>query len=181
MFQLKVIDTLAGNDDILSGYRHEYILYKQLNTELKLFLERSSRGKEEADYLRFQLNQLHDAALKEGEQEELESELETITHSEEIKSNLYQISYMLDGSEESLISSLKNAATKAANLKKIYPHIEDIADRLYSDYIDLKDIAQETDSIQDAVSFDPERQSWIQDRLDLIYQLEQKQIGRAHV
>lgn len=173
-FQLRVIDTLADNSQVLAGYLHEFSIYKQLNTELKLFIERSSRGKEESDYIRFQLKQLQDANLKVGEQEELEAELDTITHSEDIKSGLYQISNMLDGNEGSLLPLLKDVVSKSNNLRKIYPQIEDIADRLNSDYIDLKDIAGETDSMQDAVSFDPERQQWIQERLDLIYQLQQK-------
>ncbi|MEG0948313.1 MAG: DNA repair protein RecN [Bacteroidales bacterium] len=174
LFQLRVIDTLAGNQDILIAYRTEYNQFKQLNTELRVLMERASRSKEEADYLRFQLDQLLEANLKEGEQTELEQELDTLTHAEDIKSTLYAIGQLLDRMDGGILQDLKDASGKANTLRSLYPKVEDIAERLQSDYIDLKDLAKEVDYLQDTVSFDPERMNWIQERLDTIYRLQQK-------
>lgn len=173
-FQLRVIDTLAQNEDILVAYRHEFNEYKQLNTELRMLIEKASRNKEEADYLRFQLEQLTEANLRAGEQDELEQELETLSHSEEIKTVLFAINQILDGAEGGILSLLKDASNKANSLLSLYPKVSDIADRLQSDYIDLKDLAKEADHMQDSVVFDPVRMQWIQERLDVIYRLQQK-------
>ncbi|MEG1617437.1 MAG: DNA repair protein RecN [Bacteroidales bacterium] len=174
LFQLRVIDTLAGNEEILVAYRHEFSVYKQLNTELRVMTEKASRNKEEADYLRFQLDQLAEANLKSGEQAELEQEAETLSHAEDIKSTLFAINQLLDGAEGGLLSSLKDASNRANSLLSVYPKVQDIAERLQSDYIDLKDLAKDADYLQDSISFDPVRMAWIQERLDVIYRLQQK-------
>lgn len=173
-FQLRVIDTLAGNEEIISAYREEYSRYKQLNTELRVLIDKASRNKEEADYLRFQLDQLSEAALKEGEQTELEQELETLTHAEDIKSTLYVIFQLLDRMDGGVLQDLKDASNRANALRSLYPKVEEIAERLQSDYIDLKDLAKEVEYLQEAVSFDPVRLSWLQERLDVLYRLQQK-------
>ncbi|MEG1587217.1 MAG: DNA repair protein RecN [Bacteroidales bacterium] len=174
VFQLRVIDTLAGNGEIISAYRKEFSLYKQLNTELRVLIEKASRSKEEADYLRFQLDQLQEAELKEGEQADLEQELETLTHAEDIKSTLYAIFQLLDRMDGGVLQDLKDASQRANALRSLYPKVEDIADRLQSDYIDLKDLSKEVEYMQESVSFDPVRLSWIQERLDTLYRLQQK-------
>lgn len=174
LFQLRVIDTLAGNDEILNAYRHEFGVYRQMHTELKVMVEKASRSKEEADYLRFQLEQLLEANLKSGEQVLLEQELETLSHAEDIKSTLFTISQILDAPDGGILGFLKDATNKANGLLDIYPPVAEIAERLQSDYIDLKDLAKEADSMQDRVTFDPARMAWVQERLDLIYRLEQK-------
>ena len=173
-FQLRVIDTLAGNEEIISAYREEYSRYKQLNTELRVLIDKASRNKEEADYLRFQLDQLLEAALKEGEQAELEQELETLTHAEDIKSTLYVIFQLLDRMDGGVLQDLKDASNRANALRSLYPKVEEIAERLQSDYIDLKDLTKEVEYLQEAVSFDPVRLSWLQERLDVLYRLQQK-------
>ena len=173
-FQLRVIDTLAGNEEIISAYREEYSRYKQLNTELRVLIDKASRNKEEADYLRFQLDQLLEAALKEGEQAELEQELEILTHAEDIKSTLYVIFQLLDRMDGGVLQDLKDASNRANALRSLYPKVEEIAERLQSDYIDLKDLTKEVEYLQEAVSFDPVRLSWLQERLDVLYRLQQK-------
>ena len=84
-FQLKVIDVMAENDILLILYRKEYSRYLSLKKELKELTEKALQTKQEEDYVRFQLEQLADAGLVAGEQEELEQELETLSHAEEIK------------------------------------------------------------------------------------------------
>ncbi|MDO5570266.1 MAG: DNA repair protein RecN [Bacteroidales bacterium] len=174
LFQLKVIDILAKNQDLLQTYKSNYDEYRHLNTELKILTEKINKSKEEADYLRFQYEQLSEAKLKVGEQSELESEIEMLTHAEEIKTTLFTVNGLLDGDQDSILSLIKDAKSKLASINKIYPKICTLLERLESDYIDLKDIAMETDSLQENISFDNERLVWVQDRLDLLYRLEQK-------
>ncbi|MGL4292148.1 MAG: DNA repair protein RecN [Bacteroidales bacterium] len=174
VFQLKVIDTLAGNEEVLTAYRSEYSQYKQLNTELRVLTEKALRNKEEADYLRFQFEQLQEADLKEGELTELEQELETLTHAEDIKATLFAIGQLLDRMDGGILQDLKDASGRANTLRSLYPKVEEIAERLQSDYIDLKDLVKEVEYLQDSISFDPVRQNWIQERLDVIYRLQQK-------
>lgn len=174
LFQLRVVDTLAGNGELLFNYREAYKAYKQLSTEYKLLVDKAVRSKEEADYLRFQLDQLNEANLRVGEQQEIEQEQEMLVHAEEIQLNLFAISQLIDNAEGGILSALKEASNRAIKLTSLYSRTQDIADRLQSDYIDLKDIANEAQSLQESISFDPRRLASIQERLDLIYRLQQK-------
>ncbi|MGL5317611.1 MAG: DNA repair protein RecN, partial [Bacteroidales bacterium] len=173
-YQLRVLDTLAETLNDLDVYRLEYKKYKKLSRELKRLKEDISRNRQEEDYLRFQFEQLDNAQLQEGEQEQLETELDQLNHAEEIKGGLYKIYQLLQSDEMGLIIPLKEAAHTASSLQRVYPKIKEILERLESNLIDLKDIAAEAEDKADTIEFDPERLQWIQNRLDLIYTLEQK-------
>ena len=134
-FQLRVVDTMAGNFSLLSDYQREYRLWRELLREYARLQNENRLGREEEDYLRYQLSQLEEAQLKEGEQEELEVEQQTLQHAEEI---------------------------------------DELVGRIESDYIDLKDIASSVDHSQDSLSVDPDRLSWVENRLDIYYSLQQK-------
>ena len=98
-FQLRVVDVMAENEILLILYRKEYSRYQALKKELKELKEKAAQTKQEEDYIRFQLDQLEEAHLSAGEQEELEQEQETLSHAEEIKGTLYKVSQLLDGEE----------------------------------------------------------------------------------
>jgi len=173
-FQLEVIDTLANN----LKERNNYIsLYKTLQEQrrlLKQLQEAASQGAQDADFARFQFNQLEEAQLKEGELEELENEQELLSHAEEIKGGLTQISNQLDGEDLSIIQTLKMLRDEAMSLSHVYPSIAEIADRMESDYIDLKDIAEDVSAQAEDVNFDPERLEYVETRLSQLYTLLKK-------
>lgn len=173
-FQLRVIDALAGNNKALVQYRSEYKRYKKIEADLKQMKEALDKSLEEADYLRFQFEQLEEAKLNPGEQEQMEDEIKTLSNAEEIKQALYAIHSLLDSADGGVISLLKEASGKASSLKRIFSRAGDIADRLESDYIDLKDLANEIEYAQEDVEFDPEKMTMINERLDLLYNLQQK-------
>lgn len=173
-FQLQVLDMMAGNQALLEKYRAEFLLYKKYRSELKSLTEQSAREKEEEDYLRFQFSQLCEAKLIEGEQEELEKEQKMLNHAEEIKGNLYKICQLLSNDEGGVVQLLREAMQVAGATSKVYADGEDIAKRIESNYIDLKDLASESESLAEDIEFNPERLSFIDERLSLIYQLEQK-------
>ncbi len=157
-FQMKVIDVMAENEILLILYRKEYQRYLSLKRELKDLTEKADQNRQEEDYIRFQLEQLTDAHLVAGEQEELEQELETLSHAEDIKGSLYKITELLNGEEQGSVQ-----------LKA-----REIAERLRSAYIDLNDLASETDVLKEDVEFNPERLEWVNERLNTLYTLEQK-------
>ena len=173
-FQMKVIDVLAGNSNLLNDYKKEFLSYKLIETELKQLKESLSKSLEEADYLKFQFNQLEEANLKSGELEILEEELKTLSNVEDIKASLFSIFSILDNSDGGIVSLLKDASHKAASLKRIYNKADEIFERIESDYIDLKDLTSEIEYLQDSIEFEPEKMEQIKERLDLLYNLQQK-------
>lgn len=173
-FQLKVVDVMAENEILLILYRKEYSRYQSLKKELKELMEKAVQTKQEEDYVRFQLEQLQEAQLVAGEQDELEQEQETLSHAEEIKGSLYKITELLEGDELGAVQLIKEALSIADSLERYYPKAKEIAERLRSAYIDLNDLASETDVLKEDVEFNPERLDWVNERLNLLYTLEQK-------
>lgn len=173
-FQQEVIDTMAGNAFELGQYHSVYNELTSLRHKIQKLKEENERNLQEADYIRYQFAKLEEANLQAGEQEELEAEQEILSHAEEIKEGLTGIHEVLDGDGESVVQQLKQMAHKAQQLTGVYPNLQEIAQRLESDYIDLKDIAEEVDQQADEVSFDPERYQYVEERLSLLYQLEKK-------
>lgn len=173
-FQLKVIDVMAENEILLILYRKEYSRYQSLRRELKMLTDKAVQNKQEEDYIRFQLEQLAEAHLISGEQDELEQELETLSHAEEIKGSLYKVTELLDGDEQGAISLIKEALSTVDSLERYYPKAKEMAERLRSAYIDLSDLASETDGLKEDIEFNPERLDWVNERLNTLYSLEQK-------
>lgn len=173
-FQLKVIDVMAENDILLILYRKEYSRFLSLKRELKVLIEKAAQTKQEEDYVRFQLEQLTETCLIAGEQEELEQELETLSHAEEIKSSLYKVTQLLDGEEQGAVQLIKEALSTIDSLERYYPNAKEMAERLRSAYIDMNDLASETDGLKEDIEFNPERLEWVNDRLNTLYSLEQK-------
>ena len=173
-FQMQVVDALAGNKDLLSRYQQAFHQYKQSEKALAELREAVRKSKVEEDYLRFQIESLTEAALQEGEQEELENELETLTHAEDIKSALFKIHSLLSDDDKGIVLGLKEGLNTSQQLAKVYARSEEISERLQTAYIDLKDLASEMDKLANDVEFNPERLAFIESRLDLIYTLQKK-------
>lgn len=173
-FQLKVVDVMAENQILLILYHKEYLHYQSLKRELHALSERASQSKQEEDYLRFQLEQLTEANLQAGEQEALEEEQETLSHAEEIKGSLYKVNRLLDGEEQGALPLIKEALSTAESVEHYYPKAKEIAERLRSAYLDLNDLASDADSQKEDIEFNPERLEWVNERLNILYSLQQK-------
>lgn len=173
-FQMQVVDLLSGNKELLKKYQNTFRRYKQAQHELEVAKESILRSKEEEDYLRFQYESLGEATLIDGEQEELESELETLTHAEDIKSALYKVHLLLSDDERGIVTTLKESLNTIQSLNPVYANAEAIAQRLESSYIDLKDLSREVERYAGDIEFNPEQLAFIESRLDLIYSLEKK-------
>lgn len=173
-FQQGVIDTLASDKKEFEEYKARYTELSSLHKQIENIKAEAKRNAQDADYIRFQFKQLDEANLREGEQEELEAEQELLSHAEEIKGDLTEISQYLDGDGENALTLIKSAIDKMHSLAPIYQNIQELADRLESDYIDVKDIAEDVADKSERITFDPERLSWVEERLSTIYSLQKK-------
>ena len=173
-FQLGVLDIVAGNGALLNTYRQEFRRWKQRKQELQDLLVQIAQDKADEDYVQFQYNQLEEAALQEGEQEELEQEAEMLSHAEEIKSGLYRAGQILSSEDGGLLAELRDSKNALQSILSVYPAASELFDRLESSYIELEDIAQELEHQADLAEFDPQRLDAVNDRLNLIYSLQQK-------
>lgn len=173
-FQLNVVDIIANNQKSLEQYRQLYQEYLSAKKAVREMQEAIDKANDNQDYLRFQLTELNEANLYEGVQEELEQERETLSHAEEIKSGLFAADQLLSSSEGGIIERLKETSKALDAIKKVFPDIQDIAERTESCYIELKDIAGDISSRAEDFDFDPQRLEIIHTTLDQIYSLEKK-------
>ena len=173
-FQLNVVDIIAQDTEQLKVYQKEYYAYRKAKELLEELKAEIAKNRENEEFMRFQHKELDDANLQEGELEQLEQEAETLSHSEDIKTALYEADNALSGDDDSILDKLKNATHQLENICDVYPSMADVAGRMQSSYIELKDIAQEISSSVDHVEFDPNRLDAINTRLDKLYTLQQK-------
>ncbi|MFC2096812.1 DNA repair protein RecN [Bacteroidota bacterium] len=173
-FQIRVIDLFAGLKEVLEEYNKTYISYVKLNDEYNDLINRSEKAKTDLDYFRFQFDQLNEANLKEDEQEELESELEILNHTEDIKIALGNTGNLINGEENGFLLRLKPVINSLEKISGYFDKAKDLSERLTSMYIELKDISDEAELNANNIEFLPSRIEEISNRLDLIYNLEQK-------
>ena len=173
-FQLNVVDIIAQDYKQKKAYQAAYQAYHKANDRLEQLKAEIAKNKENEDFLRFQFKELDEAKLQKEELSQLEQEAETLSHSEDIKTALYQADNQLSGEDESILDKLKNVANHLHDIDEVYPDVKEYAERIDSSYIELKDIAQEVNSLVDRVDFDPNRLEDINNRLDTLYSLMQK-------
>ena len=173
-FQLNVLDILAHDEEELNNYQSLHREWKQVQQDLEDIIVLAEQNKADEDYIRFQLEQLEDAQLAAGEQEELEQEADTLSHAEEIKAGLFRAGQVMNSDEGGLLSALKECLNTMLGLQKVYPSAGELAERLESSYIELKDISQEISGKEEEIEFNPVRLEEVNDRLNLIYTLQQK-------
>ena len=173
-FQLNVVDIIAGDEKEQQLYQQAYTQYHATEKELCALKESIEQNRQNADFLQFQFEELTQANLAEGEQEELEQKSETMSHSEEIKSALYEADNALSAEQTGVVESLRTALSAMRQIEKVLPDASELVERLDSSYIELKDIAQEISSQMEHVDFDPAELDAINNRLDKLYDLEKK-------
>lgn len=173
-FQLSVVDIIANNSKELQQYRTTYREYSDTKAALKKLEEQIAANRANEDFLRYQAKELADANLVAGELSELEQEVETLSHTEDIKTALYSADEALSNDNVGIISSCKSAISRLSTITEVYPPVRELADRLDSAYIELKDIAHDISSLADNVDYDPQRLEVASSRLDALYSLQQK-------
>lgn len=173
-FQLSVIDAVAGNSALLRTYRNAFRSHQQLVADLAITKDNNLKAKTELDYLLFIVDEFRKANLVHGEQEKMEEELDIQTHAEEIKTKLYQASGLLSEDEENILRQIKEVTALVNNASFHYPELKALAERLNSCLVEMKDIAEVIRDTAEKVIFSPEKIEQLNDRLSVIYKLEQK-------
>jgi DNA repair protein RecN (Recombination protein N) len=173
-FQLTLIDSFAGISSQKNDYISAYSLFRKLNKEYSKVKDDSLKNKSDLEFYEFQLKQLNEAKLKPGEQEELEAELDILTHAEEIKLALATSSDLLSSDGTSILSMLSILKTTIGKIGAFLPGGKSLISRSESSLIELDDLAGEIGKLSESIEADPVRLALVSNRLDTIYSLIQK-------
>ena len=173
-FQLNILDILAQDIKELTDYQNEYNEYRKVSRELDECIRQAEETRKEEDYIRFQLQQLDEAELKEGEVTGLEQEAETLSHAEDIKAGLYRSAQNIGGDEGGCLTLIKDSINTLQTVCKVFAKANEWKERLESCYIEIKDISHDMDDAQEAVEFNPSRLDFVNSRLNMIYSMMQK-------
>ncbi|MBW4766380.1 DNA repair protein RecN [Prevotella nanceiensis] len=167
-FQLNIIDIIAQSQKQLALYSQAYNHYREANKQLALFKEAIEKNNDNKDFMRFQLNELENMQIKEGELESIEQEVDLLGHAEEIKGALYDAYSNLSNDDSGVVNNLKTALKRVEDIVNVYPDLSDTSARMESCYIELKDIMQELGRKADDIEHDPQRLASLTERLDAL-------------
>ncbi len=173
-FQLSVVDIIAQDHQELTSYQQTFSDYEQHQKQLKELEESIERNRQHADFLQFQFDELSQAQLTSGEQEELEQQRDTMEHAEDIKTALYDAENALSGDEYGGVTQAQKALHALRSIQQVLPPSSELSDRLDSSLIELKDIASEVSTLLEHVDFDAKELDDVNNRLDRLYELEKK-------
>lgn len=174
-FQLGVLDTLAAGEVQIEEYTAAYSLYIKHKKELSRLKEEIANNSRDEDFLRFQLDEIQRLSLRDGEQEELEQEQQELSHAEEIQTALCSAANILDGDDShNLLHSLREAVASLSRVVAHYQGASELAERLETNYIELKDCCAELQQRAERVVFSPDKLEYVDRRLSAIYDLEKK-------
>lgn len=173
-FQLSVVDIIANNSDIISEYRKTYSIYLEQVRKVEKLTKEIEQNKANTDFIRFQYEELCNAQLSDGEQEELETQQSTMSHAEEIKGALYYADNKLNTDNTGVVNNIKATINTLGNITNVFPAANELLQRMDSCYIEMKDISQEISRQLEDIEFDPAEMDFINNRLDRIYELEKK-------
>ena len=170
-FQLRLLDELAQNDSLLNEYKTNYGIYDSLKRQLTNLRETATKNIAENDYLKFQLEELLKAQLKEGEYAEIEQSLNVMENAEEIRSLLFNANRLLENADTAILPQLNELSSMLHRLKQLVPNTEELQQRIESAQVELKDIAYDLDRLGDGTQFDEDKLQELQERYDLLNRL----------
>lgn len=173
-FQTKILDSTANNIEFMESYSSIYQNVTRLKGEIKRLEEQQIAREQERDYITYQVEQLSEAAVREGEQDELEGELKILANSEEIAMTLGQVAELLNGDEGGVVSYLKSSNSLISKIEEHYSDATEIAERINSCYLELKDVAEELSDKAMSIESNPRRLEFVEQRLSDIYSLSKK-------
>ena len=176
-FQLSIVDTVAGHQDLLSQYRECYAQIVEAKRQLKELEENLAKRQSDEDYLRFQLEQLDEFKPQPDEDEKLKQLQSALSHAEDIKVALSVVDALLNGDDSDgvgAIEALRRSSQALQQIANVYPAIEDYLSRLESVVIEVKDIVGDINGLAEDVEYNPARLQEVTERLDTLYSLEQK-------
>ena len=173
-FQLRLLDDIAQNGEVLAEYQTEYGNYNALKRKLNDLKEMATKSTAENDYLKFQLDELEKADLKEGEYADIEQTLNVMENAEEIKSLLVTANGLLDNSETAILGQVNALTSTLSRLKHLLPDTESLHERIDTLKVELKDVAYDLRRKEDETLFDEGQLQALQERYDLLSRLMMK-------
>lgn len=179
LYRLGIIDSYANHDDLLEDYKVKFKEYKTQIEELEQLRVQFRDQKNEQEYHQFLFDELESLNLRVGEQDELEEELNMLSHAEEIKSALFSASQSIYASDENIVDQLEVIHSGLDKMNSYHSELKSLSERLQSLIIELKDIGDETASLDDAFQFDQDRHEVVNNRLNEIFSLNRKH-GKSH-
>ena len=174
LYQLEVIDHMAATGGMISEYQVTFEAYGQACQEFESLKSEVSRKKEELEYMQYQYNELYSAHLKKGEMTDLEADLQRAEHAEEIKSALFHSAGILSEETRGILDQLKEALAKINHISNYFSPAKEMADRMDSAYIELKDLTSEMIQQAERTDIEPGKLAELRDRMDLLLGLLQK-------
>ncbi len=173
-FQLRLLDALADNKPLLAQYQAGYKTWQAIRRRLAELQRMNTESANEAEFVRFQLEELQKASLQPNEQESLEQELNLLSNAEEIKRTLMAACHLLLESEQSALVQLQQVGASLSVFRRINTRVAALADRFDNAIAEIQDMTHELERLADATEYDPERLAEVQQRLDLLYRLQHK-------
>ena len=173
-FGLKVVDSVAQNVTEREAYSAAFKAYRETQKQLEALKEEAAESAKNADYVAYQWKELSEAQLKSGEKEELEAEEQKLVHAEEIQSGLAGALQLLDGEQASVLMQLRECVSQLRNASRYLDKESDLAERTESAAIELRDIADTVNHLAEETEANPNRLSFVQERLDTLNSLLQK-------
>lgn len=173
-FGLKVVDSVAQNATEREAYSAAFKAYRETQKQLEALKEEAAESAKNADYVAYQWKELSEAQLKSGEKEELEAEEQKLVHAEEIQSGLAGALQLLDGEQASVLMQLRECVSQLRNASRYLDKESDLAERTESAAIELRDIADTVNHLAEETEANPNRLSFVQERLDTLNSLLQK-------
>lgn len=173
-FMLGIVDVVAKNGEVRRAFAEAYEEQKTCKRELDDLTQQIERDRQNEDFLRFQYQELSKDEFKEGEQEQLEQDSEMLAHAEEIKQVLFDANNVLADEDNNVASILKNIVSNLNSIESVYAPARELAARVESAYIEIKDIADEINGGGEKIEFNPALLEEINGRLDRLYALQQK-------
>ncbi len=174
LYQMEVINHMAGIEKELDHYRSTFGAYTEISRELVQLSRDTKALKEELEYMQFQYNELHSAHLAEGEIEDLEADLQRAEHAEEIRSALLESADHLSAEASGILDRLAASLSQIQKISQFYTPSVELASRLESAYIELKDIASEVETEAGKTGLEPGELEQLRERMDLLFGLMQK-------
>ncbi|WET69484.1 DNA repair protein RecN [Sphingobacterium sp.] len=173
-FQFLVVDSVAGSFGLKQSYRESFFAYKKAKKELEEFKDLVKKAAIEQDYFQFQFDELDAARLVADEQGQLEVQQRQLENAEDIKRALTGASQLLENEDTAVLSRLKETMSQVEGIASFLPEAADLAIRLKSTWIELKDVAAELSSLEEDTQIDEGTLLEINERLSLLYSLQKK-------
>lgn len=173
-FRTSALDTVAENGALRARYREQYTELTALRRELASLKKEAEEGRKDEEWLRFQVEELSGANLREEEQTALEAELAVLEHADQIGEALTGLRNALDAEEVGVLTQLKTVESTLLHLRDHYAQGAEMAARIRSVLEELKDLGATAAADCERLDADPDRLKKVSDRLNTIYTLEQK-------